>query len=134
MKNRLVLSLTLTLLLPLLADTANNGIFRFLTQSLPEGTTNAEYVGRFVTANADGPVTFTSLSALPAGLYLDPQSGFLTGIPTATFNGTITVKADDGSTFSTRVENKKDLEGVKAGDRIDITYTQALAVSVESPK
>jgi len=97
MKNRLVLSLTLTLLLPLLADTANNGIFRFLTQSLPEGTTNAEYVGRFVTANADGPVTFTSLSALPAGLYLDPQSGFLTGIPTATFNGTITVKADDGT-------------------------------------
>lgn len=46
----------------------------------------------------------------------------------------ITVKGEDGSTFSSRVENKKDLEGVKVGDRIDITYTQALAVSVESPK
>jgi len=31
----------------------------------------------------------------PAGLSLDPLSGFLTGIPTATFNHTITVVADD---------------------------------------
>ena len=49
-------------------------------------------------------------------------------------NSAITVKADDGSTFSSRVENKKDLEGVAVGDRIEITYTQALAISVESPK
>ncbi len=46
----------------------------------------------------------------------------------------ITVKTDDGRTFSTRVEDKKSLNGVKAGDRIDITYTQALAISVTAPK
>lgn len=77
------------------ASTSDNGVFRFLTQSLPEGTTNAEYAARFITANADGPVTFTALSALPPGLALDPLSGFLTGIPTATFNSTITVAAND---------------------------------------
>jgi len=31
------------------------------------------------------------------------------------------------------VEDVKNLEGVKVGDRVQITYTQALAVSVEPP-
>src|SRR5215471_15113680 len=96
MKNsRLFSAIIVALTLTVGADTANNGIFRFLTESLPQGTTNAEYAARFITANADGPVTFTALSALPAGLSLDPLSGFLTGIPTQTFNNTITVRADD---------------------------------------
>lgn len=76
-------------------DTAINGTFKFLTQSLLEGTTNAEYVLRFITVNADGAVSF-SVDTLPAGITLDSQSGFLTGRPTATFNQTITVTADDG--------------------------------------
>lgn len=80
-----------------MATPTSNGIFRFLTESFPEGTTNAEYVGRFITANADGAVTFSALSALPGGLSLDARSGFLTGIPSGTFNGTITIAADDGT-------------------------------------
>src|SRR6267154_762921 len=98
MKNKSLFSaIILALALTAGAATTNNGIFRFLTQSLPTGTTDAQYVARFITANADGPVTFTTLSALPAGLSLDPLSGFLTGIPTATFNNTITVVANDGT-------------------------------------
>lgn len=46
----------------------------------------------------------------------------------------VTVKTDDGKTMSFKVEDRKNIEGVKVGDRVDITYTQALAVSVESPK
>jgi hypothetical protein len=96
MKNKLLFSVIIVALaLTAGAATTNNGTFRFLTQSLPGGTTDAQYVARFITANADGPVTFTTLSALPAGLSLDPLSGFLTGIPTATFNNTITVVAND---------------------------------------
>ena len=76
------------------ADTANNGTFSFLTETLPEGTTNAEYTVRFVVVNADGPVTF-SVDDLPAGMSLDTASGFLTGRPTETFNKTINVTADD---------------------------------------
>jgi Cu/Ag efflux protein CusF len=46
----------------------------------------------------------------------------------------ITVRAGNGAKMSFKVEDKKNIEGVKVGDTIDITYTQALAVSVESPK
>src|SRR5215207_5949064 len=98
MKCRLLLSLlvaALVLTLGVRADTADNGTFRFLTQSLPQGTTNAQYAARIITANADGPVTFTATSALPAGLSLDPLSGFVSGIPEETFNNGITVVAND---------------------------------------
>jgi Cu/Ag efflux protein CusF len=46
----------------------------------------------------------------------------------------ITVKTDDGSRVTHHVEDKKNLEGVNAGDRIEITYTRALMVSVEGAK
>src|SRR5262245_36006423 len=96
MKNKCLFSaIIVALALTLGADVTNNGTFRFLTQSLPDGTSNAQYAARFITVNADGPVTFAALSALPGGLSLDPLSGFLTGIPSGTFNNTITVVADD---------------------------------------
>jgi Cu/Ag efflux protein CusF len=46
----------------------------------------------------------------------------------------ITVVTADGRTVSRRVEQAKNLEGVKPGDRIDITYTQALVTSLERTK
>jgi len=46
----------------------------------------------------------------------------------------VTIKADDGSKMSFKVENPKFLEGYKAGDRVEMTYTQALAVSVAPAK
>lgn len=42
----------------------------------------------------------------------------------------ITVKTSDGRTLTRKVENPKNLEGVKAGDKIDITYTQAVMADV----
>ena len=46
----------------------------------------------------------------------------------------ITVKTADGRTVTRKVEDRKNLEGVKVGDKIDITYTQAAIVSVEPVK
>jgi Cu/Ag efflux protein CusF len=46
----------------------------------------------------------------------------------------ITVTTDDGRTITRKIDDKKNLEGVKAGDRLDITYTEALVTSVESAK
>ena len=43
----------------------------------------------------------------------------------------ITVTTAEGRTVTRKVEERKNLEGVKPGDRIDITYTQASVVSVE---
>ena len=45
----------------------------------------------------------------------------------------ITIKKADGATVSFKVEDRKNIEGVKAGDSVQITYTQALAISVQSP-
>ncbi len=46
----------------------------------------------------------------------------------------ITVRTSDGRQVVRKVDNVKHLDGVKVGDRIDITYTQAVAVSVEPVK
>ena len=70
---------TLTLVFALLCGLAVSngysapGTFRFLTEDLPDGTTNTNYNSRLVAANADGAVTFgldAGSDAMPAGLTL----------------------------------------------------------------
>ncbi len=46
----------------------------------------------------------------------------------------ITVTTADGRTVTRMVEDKKNIEGVKAGDKIDITFTRALVTNVENAK
>jgi hypothetical protein len=46
----------------------------------------------------------------------------------------ITVTTPDGRTVTRKVEDKKNLEGVSAGDQIDITYTRALLTAAERAK
>ena len=46
----------------------------------------------------------------------------------------ITVVTPDGRTMKRKVGDKKNLEGVNPGDRIDVTYTQALIVNAEPGK
>jgi Cu/Ag efflux protein CusF len=46
----------------------------------------------------------------------------------------VTVKTDNGRQMSFRVEDAKNLEGYKVGDTVEVTYTQALAISVEPSK
>jgi Cu/Ag efflux protein CusF len=43
----------------------------------------------------------------------------------------ITVVSEDGRLLDFKVENKKSLDGVKAGDKVEITYTQALMITVK---
>ena len=43
----------------------------------------------------------------------------------------VTITAADGRKMSFKVENPKNLEGIKVGDKVQITYTQALAISVQ---
>ncbi|MGH9323186.1 MAG: hypothetical protein ACRD21_02505 [Vicinamibacteria bacterium] len=43
----------------------------------------------------------------------------------------VTVKTEDGRTMSFKVEDKKNLEGVKVGDTVDITYTAAVMITVK---
>ena len=42
----------------------------------------------------------------------------------------VTVVTSDGRTVTRKIEDKKNLEGIKVGDQLDITYTQALLTGV----
>jgi Cu/Ag efflux protein CusF len=46
----------------------------------------------------------------------------------------ITVVTADGRTLTRKIADKKNLEGVSPGDKIDITYTQGLLVAAEASK
>lgn len=46
----------------------------------------------------------------------------------------VTVTTADGRTVTRKVENKKNIEGLKVGDQIDITYTRALLTGVQRAK
>ena len=46
----------------------------------------------------------------------------------------VTVTTPDGRTVSRKVENKKNIEGLKVGDQIDITFTRALLTNIERAK
>ena len=65
-------------------------------------------------------------SALPAGTVamkaVDPS------VPS------ITVVTADGRTVTRKIEDKKNIEGVKPGDKIDITFTRAVVTSVQDAK
>ena len=43
----------------------------------------------------------------------------------------VTVVTENGHTLSLKVDDRKNLEGVAVGDRVEITYTTALAVAVK---
>jgi hypothetical protein len=43
----------------------------------------------------------------------------------------VTVLTEDGRTTSFRVENPKNVEGLGAGDKVEITYTQAVVIAVK---
>jgi hypothetical protein len=46
----------------------------------------------------------------------------------------VTIRTSDGSVQSFRVRKRKNLEGVKVGDKVQVTQTSALMVSVEAAK
>jgi Cu/Ag efflux protein CusF len=43
----------------------------------------------------------------------------------------VTVLTEDGRTVSFKVDDKKRLEGVNVGDKVEITYTEAVMISVK---
>jgi Cu/Ag efflux protein CusF len=45
--------------------------------------------------------------------------------------GTVTLKGADGETLTTKVRDPEKLKLVRVGDLVELTYTQAIAVSVE---
>jgi hypothetical protein len=46
----------------------------------------------------------------------------------------VTLKGPDGKTVDVKVRDPKNLEKVKVGDQVVITYTQAFAIALDKPK
>jgi Cu/Ag efflux protein CusF len=85
---------------------------------------------------ASNPVADTAAlkraeGALPGGTLAAQQTTTVTVKAVDPAAPSITVQTADGHTVTRMIEDKKNLEGLKPGDRIDITYTQALLTSVQ---
>jgi hypothetical protein len=47
----------------------------------------------------------------------------------------VTVKTEAGAVVTRKIQDRKHLEGLKVGDRIEITYTRAIVAEVsDAPK
>jgi hypothetical protein len=95
--------------------------FRFLTTSLPDGSTNAVYSDTVITANAAGPITFGA-SGLPPGITIDAKTGLLSGRPTVVSGFSVTITANDGTntiTFSTTLK----ISAAGGGGNGGVTFT-----------
>jgi Cu/Ag efflux protein CusF len=46
---------------------------------------------------------------------------------------TVTIKGPEGNTETVKARDPKNLEAVKVGDLVEITYTRALAISLDKP-
>jgi Cu/Ag efflux protein CusF len=68
---------------------------------------------------------------LPGGTYAEQVMRTVTVKAVDANVGSITVVTSEGRTLTRTVENKANLKGVKVGDQIDITYTEAMLVGVE---
>jgi hypothetical protein len=69
--------------------------------------------------------------ALPAGALATQQRTTVTVKSVDPTVPSVTVTTEDGRTVTRKIADKKILDSVKAGDRVDIMYTQALIASVE---
>ena len=137
---------------------------RIVTLKAPDGTLQEVYCGpevqRFDALKVGDTVTFRYHDSLvtsvrkPGQAPRPAESGGVTRTPGSKPGGTIaeqmtrtvtitaidpkvpsvTIRGEKGATMSFRVQDAKNLEGYKVGDTVEITYTQALAVSVEPAK
>ena len=47
---------------------------------------------------------------------------------------TVTIKGPEGNSETVKAKDPKNLDKVKVGDLVEITYAQALAVSLDKPE
>lgn len=72
--------------------------------------------------------------AKPGGKMTQTLTAVVTVTAIDTTVPSISIKTEKGDLMHFKVEDKSNLAGVKVGDQVQVTYTQALAISVEAPK
>jgi Cu/Ag efflux protein CusF len=87
--------------------------------------------GQAKTPASDDPTITRGKGARPSGTVSQKQKATVTIKAIDPKLSAVTVVAADGHTVSMKVNDKRLLEGLKAGDKVDVTYTEALMVSVK---
>ena len=77
------------------------------------------------------PAVVRSQGTKPGGTVSEQMTATVTVTALDPKAPSVTVTSADGRKMSFKVENPKNLEGVKVGDKVEITYTQAIAISVQ---
>jgi hypothetical protein len=72
--------------------------------------------------------------AVPGGAVASQQTRTVTVKAVDPKVPSITVTTADGHTITRKVQDKKNIENVAVGDRIDVTYTQAVVLNAEPAK
>jgi Cu/Ag efflux protein CusF len=78
-----------------------------------------------------GPTITRGQGARPGGTIAQQETATVTVKAIDAKVPSITVLTEDGRTVSFKVEDKKTLKDVKVGDKVEVTYTQALMISVK---
>ncbi len=143
--------------------TAIDSTNRILTLKNDDGTSEMLYCGpevqRFAQLKVGDKVTFRYHQSLVYSITQAPPTAVSTTLPqlvrsygskpgatiseqiTAVVTLTsidpktpaVTITTADGSKMTFKVQDKKNIEGRKAGEKVQITYTQAYAITVEAP-
>lgn len=82
-------------------------------------------------APADAAKVVRSEGAKPGGTISEQRTATVQVKAVDPKKGSITVLTDDGRTVSFQVEDPKNLKGVAAGDKVEITYTTAVMITVK---
>jgi ribosomal protein S1 len=85
-------------------------------------------------APTTGQVAVTPSTGTPGKTIAAQETVTVTVMSVDKANSSVTVKKNDGSIVSMRVQNQKYLDMVKAGDTVDITFTAALLMQVKPAK
>jgi len=97
-------------------------VYRVRGRHAPRPSVSEEVAGR------------ESASPLPGATFAHQTTERVTVEAVDRRAASITVRASSGQTVTRRVDNRSDLDGVKPGDAIDITYTQAVLVNITRTK
>jgi Cu/Ag efflux protein CusF len=87
--------------------------------------------GASAPAPSGGPSLVRGTGPKPSGTISEQISAMVTITKMDPAVPSVTVKTEDGRTMSFKIADKKHLEGVKVGDKVDITYTAAVMITVK---
>jgi Na+-transporting methylmalonyl-CoA/oxaloacetate decarboxylase gamma subunit len=90
--------------------------------------------GDAVGTSSTQAVTAAKPGERPAGMVANQVTVIATVEDISPKKTYVTLRGPDGKTADVKVRDPKNLENVKVGDQVIITYTEAVAISVEKPK